>query len=179
MKLVILDRDGVINYDSPEYIKSPQEWHPITGSLEAIANLHQHGFVICVATNQAGIGRGLYSLQDLEQIHGKMLQAVTDSGGKITAVFHCPHIPDDDCQCRKPRPGLIRQIAHHLHTAVEGAPLVGDKLTDIEAGIAAGCKPILVQSGGAELTLDQLPHSDIPVYQNLAGAAAAIIAGDV
>jgi|TARA_Y100000310_G_scaffold335006_2_gene416037 D-glycero-D-manno-heptose 1,7-bisphosphate phosphatase len=179
MKLVILDRDGVINHDSPEYIKTPEEWLPIEGSLEAIANLHEHGFTVCVATNQAGIGRGLYSLQDLERIHSKMLQAVADAGGKITAVFYCPHHPSDDCACRKPRPGLIHQLADQLKVSVAGVPLVGDKLTDIQAGMAAGCKPILVETGSGRLALDKLPNPGIPVYPDLAGAAAAIIAGEV
>lgn len=179
MKLVILDRDGVINHDSREYIKSPQEWHPIEGSLEAIANLHQNGFIICVATNQAGIGRGLYSRQDLDRIHSKMLQQVTAGGGKITRVFYCPHHPDEDCLCRKPRPGLIHQIADYLQAPVEGVPLVGDKLSDIQAGIAAGCRPILVNFAGAKQTLLQPPYADVPVYPNLAAAAIAIIAGKI
>lgn len=179
MKLVILDRDGVINHDSAEYIRSPQEWRPIEGSLEAIANLHQNGFVICVATNQAGVGRGLYSLQDLEQIHSKMLQQVADSGGKITRVFYCPHHPDEDCLCRKPRPGLIHQIADYLQAPVEGVPLVGDKLTDIQAAIAAGCKPILVNEASADQTLLLPRYPDVPRYPNLAAAATAIIAGKV
>ena len=179
MKLVILDRDGVINHDSHEYIKSPQEWRPIEGSLEAIANLHQNGFIICVATNQSGIGRGRYSLQDLERIHGTMLQHVAARGATITRVFYCPHHPDEDCLCRKPRPGLIHQIADYLQAPVEGVPLVGDKLTDIQAAIAAGCRPILVNGAGADQTLLQPPYPDVPVYPNLAAAATAIIAGNI
>jgi len=178
MRLVILDRDGVINHDSPHYIKSPQEWNPIAGSLEAIANLHQLGYVICVATNQAGIGRGIYSRQDLAQIHAKMMRSVEDFGGKITRVFFCPHHPDDDCQCRKPRPGLIHQISDYLKAPVEGVPMVGDKLTDMQAAITAGCKPILVKTGDQQ-SLDQEAYPDIAIYQDLAAATSAIIAGDV
>ncbi len=177
MKLVILDRDGVINHDSPQYIKSPEEWRPIEGSLEAIASLHQRGYTICVATNQAGIGRGLYSQQDLERIHRKMMQSVADSGGKISGVFYCPHHPDDGCPCRKPRPGLIHQVADHLQTPVEGVPLVGDRLTDIQAAVAAGCKPILVETGFAIQPQDRLAYPDVPVFLDLAAVATAIIAG--
>jgi D-glycero-D-manno-heptose 1,7-bisphosphate phosphatase len=179
MKLVILDRDGVINHDSPHYIKSPEEWHPIGGSLEAIAELHQRGYVICVATNQAGIGRGIYSRQDLDRIHHKMMQSVSASGGKISRIFYCPHHPDDGCQCRKPQPGLIHQIADYLETPVEGAPFVGDRISDMEAAIAAGCKPILVRSGVGDQSLANTAHPDVPVYWNLAAAAQAIIADDV
>lgn len=179
MKLVILDRDGVINHDSTTYIKSPEEWRPISGSLEAIAHLHQNGYIICVATNQAGIGRGLYSQQDLERIHHKMMQSVADSGGKITRVFYCPHHPDDDCPCRKPRPGLIYQIADYLQAPVEGVPLVGDKLSDIQAAVVAGCKPILVKTGVSDQAMTPLPYSGVPIYLNLAAAAAAIISGKI
>ena len=178
MKLVILDRDGVINHDSPDYVKSPEEWHPISGSLEAIAELHQRGYVICVATNQAGIGRGIYSQIDLDRIHLKMMESVSARGGKITRVFYCPHHPDDGCQCRKPQPGLIHQISDYLQVPIEGVPLVGDRITDIEAAIAAGCKPILVSSGVGGQNLDKLSHPDVPVYRDLAAVAAAIIAGE-
>lgn len=170
-KLVILDRDGVINEDSDDYIKSPAEWIAIPGSADAIARLNQAGYTVVVATNQSGVGRGYYDLATLDAIHAKMHHAVESAGGHIDGVFYCPHAPEDDCDCRKPRPGLLDQIRDHLGYAVAGAWLVGDSLRDLECGLARACRPVLVRSGKGERTLAKgLPASlaDIPVFDNLA-----------
>lgn len=169
MRLIILDRDGVINHDSPDYIKSPEEWVPIDRSLEAIAFLHQAGFTVTVATNQSGLARGYYTQEILEKIHAKMHSGVTALGGKIDTVFFCPHGPDNHCDCRKPKPGLLTQIAHFYQVSLNNVPFVGDSMRDLEAANAAGAKGILVLSGNGEKTLSkhkpELSHT--PVYQDL------------
>jgi D-glycero-D-manno-heptose 1,7-bisphosphate phosphatase len=153
MKLVILDRDGVVNEDSPAYIKSVDEWHPIKGSLEAIALLNQHGFTVAIATNQSGLARGMYDETILTAIHEKMHNAVKALGGKIDSIFYCPHGPDSDCNCRKPKPGLLHQIAAHYRIALTNVPYIGDSYRDIEAGMNAGATPILVLTGNGQKTL--------------------------
>lgn len=170
MKFVILDRDGVINEDSDNYIKSPAEWIPIDGSAQAIAQLHHAGFTVVVATNQSGVGRGYYSLDTLAAIHRKMEDHVRAAGGEIAAIFFCPHAPEDLCACRKPKPGLLDQINQHFNIDIQGAPVVGDSLRDLESGIARGCKPILVRTGKGRRTLAKgLPEAlaDVPVYDSL------------
>lgn len=176
MRLVVLDRDGVINYDSDAYIKSPAEWRPIPGSLEAIASLHRAGFTVTVATNQAGIARGLFDIAALEAIHKKMLAAVEAAGGALAGIFYCPHGPADHCDCRKPQPGLLHQIAARLGTRLENVPMVGDSWRDIEAARRVGARPILVRTGNGELTLQQqtLPGG-VEAYADLAAAAAQLI----
>lgn len=164
MKMIILDRDGVINEDSDDFIKSPEEWRPIPGSLEAIALLHQHGFTITVATNQSGIARGLFTIDTLNQIHQKMQSSVQALGGKIDAIFYCPHGPDDKCLCRKPLPGLLTQIASHYGISLENVPVVGDSLRDIEAAQASLALPCLVRTGKGMKTLQQ--HA--PLFEHLA-----------
>jgi len=149
MKLVILDRDGVINVDSDKYIKSPSEWQPIPGAIEAIARLHQGGYRIAVATNQSGIGRGLFDMAALNAMHAKMHQMLAKHGGRIDAVFFCPHTPEDGCDCRKPMPGLFRQIGERFAVDLADVPVVGDVLRDLQAGVAAGCEPHLVRTGKA------------------------------
>lgn len=150
-KLVILDRDGVINFDSPGYIKSPEEWVPIPGSIEAIARLHRQGFRVYVATNQAGIARGKLTESDLRSIHARMLDEVRAAGGQIAGIEYCPHHPDDHCTCRKPAPGMLLAIERESGIPLKGQPYVGDSLKDIRAAEAAGCAPILVLTGnGAE-----------------------------
>lgn len=178
MKLVIMDRDGVINHDSDEYIKSPDEWIPIPGSLEAIAALHQEGYEIIVATNQSGLGRGYFTIEVLNKIHEKMLKAVEHAGGKIEAIFFCPHVPDDNCSCRKPKPGMLFDIQNRLHLDLTQVPFIGDSYRDIEAAVASGCRPILVMTGKGRATLAKHQHElgHVPVYENLATAAKAIIA---
>lgn len=153
MKMIILDRDGVINFDSEEYIKAPDEWHPIPGSLEAIALLNSHGYTVTVATNQSGLARGYYDVNALDAIHQKMCDAALAQGGEIAGIFYCPHGPLEDCSCRKPKPGLLHQIAatYQLST-LENVPFIGDSMRDIEAAIAAHAKPVLVYSGNGEKT---------------------------
>lgn len=147
MKLIILDRDGVINYDSDAYIKGPDEWRPIPGSLKAIARLTKAGYRIAVATNQSGVGRGLFDLATLAQIHAKMHQAVAEAGGRIDAVFFCPHTADSACGCRKPKPGMLLEILKRFECEPSAVTTVGDSLRDLQAASAAGCRPVLVLSG--------------------------------
>jgi len=153
MKLVILDRDGVINEDSPHYIKSSHEWHPIKGSLEAIAELNQLGFTVAVATNQSGIARRMYDEVTLKNIHEKMHRAVNAVGGKIDSIFYCPHGPDDNCDCRKPKPGLLQQIAKHYEIDLGNVSCVGDSYRDLQAASHAGATPVLVLTGNGRKTL--------------------------
>ena len=152
MQLIILDRDGVINEDSDEFIKSPSEWQPLRGSLEAIAQLHRAGWHVVVATNQSGIARQLLSLDTLARIHETMHRCVIESGGMIDAVFFCPHGPDDGCNCRKPKPGMFHDIAERLRVDLQGVPVIGDSLRDIQAAEAAGATPILVKTGKGSRT---------------------------
>lgn len=178
MKLIILDRDGVINEDSDEYIKSPHEWRPIAGSLEAIALLNQHGYTVTVATNQSGIARGYYNLDTLAQIHQKMHAAVHALGGTIDSVFYCPHGPDDDCDCRKPKPGLLHQIKTHYGISLENVPVIGDSWRDLQAAIAVNAKPFLVLTGKGLKTqqayLDSLTKEHIRVFSDLLSFANTI-----
>lgn len=179
MKLVILDRDGVINQDADDFVKSVDEWLPIPGSIEAIAALHQHGFTVVVATNQSGLARGLFDLDDLEAMHARLTQLVEDAGGEIAAIFYCPHGPDDGCNCRKPKSGLIDAIEAEFDTSASEVPLVGDSLRDLQAGIDKDCDPILVRTGKGAATEPQLATidalADTPVFDDLAAAAAYII----
>ena len=177
MKLVILDRDGVINADSDQYIKSPEEWKPIPGSLEAIARLTQAGFRVVVATNQSGLGQGLFDMATLNAMHNKMHKAVNQLGGRIDAVFFCPHTQDAGCACRKPRPGMLLEIAARFNLALAGAPAIGDSLRDLQATVAAGARPILVLTGKGKKTLKSggLP-AGTEVHPDLAAAAAALVA---
>ncbi len=177
MKLVILDRDGVINHDSDQFIKSPDEWRPLPGSLEAIARLTQWGYRVVVATNQSGIGRGLFDMDALNAIHDKMMKAVALAGGRIDSIFFCPHPADSTCECRKPRPGMLREIAVRYSTDLKGVPAVGDSLRDLQAAAVVGAQPILVLTGKGAKTHD---HPDLPrqtlVFPDLAAAAAHIAA---
>ena len=151
MKLVILDRDGVINFDSAEFIKKPAEWKAIPGSLEAIARLNHDGYRVVVATNQSGIGRGLLDIAALNAIHDKMHKALGHAGGRIDAVFYCPHAQDANCNCRKPKPGLLQDIAHRFNTELTDVPCIGDSLRDLQAAATVGARPLLVLTGkGAE-----------------------------
>lgn len=176
MRLVVLDRDGVINHDSDAYIKSPEEWIPIPGSLEAIARLHRAGFTVTVATNQAGVARGLFDLAALDAIHHKMQIAVEAAGGKLNGIFVCPHAPWDDCDCRKPKPGLLKQIAKQFQISLDGVPVIGDSLRDIEAAESVGARPLLVRSGYGEKTLERLGHQQrVEVFDDLAAAADQLI----
>ncbi len=174
---IILDRDGVINQDSPDYIKSPEEWHPLPGSVEAIAQLSQSGYQVLVATNQSGIGRGFYSENTLKKIHQKMEQQIQAAGGKIKGIFFCPHLPTDHCTCRKPLPGLFQQIATQFKLDLTDIPAVGDSLRDLQAAQTAGCKPILVLTGNGQKTQENLTRElqNIPIYPDLAAATDALL----
>jgi D-glycero-D-manno-heptose 1,7-bisphosphate phosphatase len=171
--LIILDRDGVINYDSPDYIKSPEEWHPIPGSLEAIAQLNQAGHTVVIATNQSGIGRGYYNVETLQAIHAKMLAALAAVGGHIDGIFYCPHKPEDHCDCRKPKPGLLLQIAEKFHTDFKDAVFIGDSWRDVEAAQAVHCKAVLVTTEAPLIQKGMLNR--IPLFDNLAAAVDAIL----
>ncbi len=177
MKLVILDRDGVINYDSDQFIKTPDEWRPIPGSLEAIARLNQWGYRVVVATNQSGIGRGLFEMDMLNSIHNKMMKSAAQVGGRIDAVFFCPHTTTDDCACRKPKPGMLHEIASRYNTDLNGVPLIGDSLRDLQAATAIGAQPMLVMTGKGVKTVDdpELPPPTL-VFPDLTGAVAYITA---
>ena len=176
MKLIILDRDGVINHDSDLYIKSPDEWKPIPGSLDAIARLNQWGYRVVVATNQSGIGRGLFEMDTLNAIHDAMHRAVHQAGGRIDAIFFCPHADEANCGCRKPKPGMLLEIARRLNVDLEGVPVVGDSLRDLQAAAAAGARPVLVLTGKGRKTRDAggLPPGTA-VYPDLAAFAAQLV----
>jgi D-glycero-D-manno-heptose 1,7-bisphosphate phosphatase len=152
MKLIILDRDGVINHDSPDFIKSPAEWIPIPGSLEAIARLNQAGYRVVLATNQSGIARGLFDIATLNAIHAKMHAAAQLVGADIDAIFFCPHAALDACDCRKPKSGMFEEIGKRFKINLKGVPTVGDSLRDLQAGFNRGCAPYLVLTGKGEKT---------------------------
>src|SRR5512134_166437 len=176
MKLVILDRDGVINHDSDEFIKSPEEWKPIPGSLEAIARLNQAGYRVVVATNQSGIGRGLLDMGTLNAIHEKLNKALAPLGGRIDAFFFCPHSADAGCGCRKPATGMFEEISRRLNTELADVPAIGDSVRDLQAAAAAGSRPILVLTGKGRRTLDggDLPDST-EIFRDLAEAVDALL----
>ena len=175
MKLVILDRDGVINQDSDKYIKSPAEWQPIPGSIEAIARLHQGGYRIVVATNQSGIGRGLFDMATFNAMNDKMMELVFRQGGRIDALFFCPHTDLENCTCRKPRTGMYEEIAARYHMDLKGVPCVGDAIRDLKAAEAVGGQPMLVLTGKGRKTADDpaMPRETL-VFPDLAAAAAHI-----
>ena len=176
MKLIVLDRDGVINHDSAAYIKSPGEWRPITGSLNAISRLNQAGFHVIVATNQSGIGRGLFDMAALNAIHDKMHKALAQAGGRVDAIFYCPHAGDDNCHCRKPKPGMLEDIGHRLNTSLSGVPVIGDSLRDLQAAAATQALPMLVLTGKGRKTqrAGGLPP-DTRVFADLAAAVDALV----
>ena len=179
VKLIILDRDGVINYDREQFIKSPDEWRPIPGSLEAIARLNHAGFRIVVATNQSGLGRRLLDTATLISIHDKLHKALGQVGGRIDAVFFCPHTADTDCDCRKPKPGMLVDIGRRFGVELTGVPCIGDSLRDLQAAEACGAQPILVLTGKGEKTLrdGNFPENTV-IFPDLAFAVTALLAGD-
>ena len=174
-RLVILDRDGVINEDSDDYIKTAAEWVPIEGSLEAIARLNHAGILVVVATNQSGIGRGLFSLDELNRIHARCQQLLARVGGHLDGIFFCPHAPDAGCDCRKPAPGLLQSIEHRFGGGLTGVPVIGDSLRDLQAATAVNAQPILVRTGKGARTLARHPVPGVPVFDDLAGAVTAIL----
>jgi len=180
-RLVILDRDGVINHDADEFIKTLDEWQPIPGSLEAIGRLSGAGFDVAVATNQSGVGRKLLDTPTLESIHRKMRDAARQAGGDIGKIVYCPHHPDAGCDCRKPLPGLLIQLSRKYGVPLDNVPVVGDSARDVEAAIAVGARPILVRTGkgrGAEQKLVDM-GLNVETYDDLAEAADVIIGGGV
>ncbi len=150
MKLIILDRDGVINRDSGDYVKNADEWIALPGSIEAIAKLSKAGYTIAIATNQSGLSRGLFGIDELESMHHKMCVLVENAGGHIDGIFYCPHLPEDQCQCRKPAPGLLEAIADEFQVSLKGVPIVGDSIRDLQAGLALSCHAILVRTGNGK-----------------------------
>lgn len=178
VRLVVLDRDGVINQDSDAFIKSPAEWRPIDGSLEAVGLLTRSGFTVAVASNQSGIGRGLYDRAALEAIHRKMRRAVSKAGGAIDRIVSCPHRPEDACECRKPAPGLLRRLAKHYGLSMRGVPVIGDSLRDLEAARAVEARPILVLTGNGQRTRATLAGRDwrVETFDSLLDAARALVA---
>ena len=179
LKVVILDRDGVINRDSDQFIKTPDEWRPIPGSLEAIARLNHAGYRVVVATNQSGIGRGLFEMAMLNAIHDKMHRALALSGGRIDAVFYCPHTADAECECRKPKVGMLKEIGVRFGVDLAGVPCIGDSLRDLQSAEAVGGQPILVLTGKGERTLrdGNFPASTV-FFPDLAFAASALLVGE-
>jgi len=184
MAILVLDRDGVINEDSDDYIRNLAEWHPIPGSIEAIARLSRAGYRVAVATNQSGLSRGYFTLDDLEAIHASLCRQVEEQGGHIAGIFYCPHAPGEGCNCRKPAIGLLQAIASELGESPAGSWFIGDSLKDLQAARRYHCQPVLVRTGKGEETLAQL-HSagvalddplDIPVYADLAAAARELLA---
>jgi D-glycero-D-manno-heptose 1,7-bisphosphate phosphatase len=178
-RLIVLDRDGVINHDSEQFIKSPEEWRPIPGSLEAIARLHHAGFRVVVATNQSGVGRGLYDMATLNAIHEKMHKAIGQVGGRLDAIFFCPHTADSKCECRKPRAGMLHEIGKRFSVELAGVPCVGDGLRDLQAADSVGAQPMLVLTGKGERTLRDggFPKNTV-IFPDLAFAASALLANE-
>jgi D-glycero-D-manno-heptose 1,7-bisphosphate phosphatase len=175
MKLVILDRDGTINHDSDQYIKSPEEWRPIKGSLEAIARLTQADYRIVIATNQSGIARGLFDTRTLFAIHDTLIRALAPVGGRIDAFFFCPHKAEDRCACRKPQPGMLLEVARRFNVSLDDTYMVGDAQRDLEAAAAAGAKPVLVLTGkGIETREAGKMPAGTQVFPDLAAFAAQL-----
>ncbi|MDR3492326.1 MAG: D-glycero-beta-D-manno-heptose 1,7-bisphosphate 7-phosphatase [Gammaproteobacteria bacterium] len=176
MPYIILDRDGVINHDSDYYIKNPDEWLPISGSLDAIAKLNANGYEVFIVTNQSGVARGHYDLAMLENIHKKLHATLAEAGGKIKEIFFCPHHPDEACECRKPQPGLIYKIQKKYNLDLTQTYFIGDSKVDIQAAKEAGCKPILVLTGNGLKTIENFPDAAlVPQFKDLAHAVDAII----
>lgn len=177
LKLIVLDRDGTINHDSEQFIKSPDEWRPIPGSLEAIARLNHAGFRVVVATNQSGIGRGLFDMGTLNAIHEKMHRSLAHVGGRVDAIFYCPHTADSTCDCRKPRAGLLREAGRRFSVDMTGVPVIGDGLRDLQAAEAVGGQPMLVLTGKGEKTLREggFPKNTA-IFPDLAFAVSALLA---
>ena len=162
IRLVILDRDGTINADSDEYVKSADEWVPLPGALDAIARLNHAGWHVVVASNQSGLGRGLFDVAALNAMHTKMHKLLAGAGGRIDAVFYCPHSPEEACHCRKPQPGLFEQIGERYGMDLKGVHTVGDTPRDLQAGVSVGCQPHLVLTGKAAKLRGQPLPSEFP-----------------
>ncbi|MCC5858879.1 MAG: D-glycero-beta-D-manno-heptose 1,7-bisphosphate 7-phosphatase [Ectothiorhodospiraceae bacterium] len=177
MGAVILDRDGVINQDSDNYIRSVHEWQPLPGSIDAIARLSRAGWLVAVCTNQSGLARGLFTEDTLNAIHARLVELVEAAGGGIDGIFVCPHGPDDGCDCRKPRPGLLLRAAERLGFSLRDVPVIGDADRDLEAARAVGARPILVLTGKGQRTRNAGKAEDVETYQDLSAAVDALLAG--
>ncbi|NBA97011.1 D-glycero-beta-D-manno-heptose 1,7-bisphosphate 7-phosphatase [Pseudomonas sp. R5(2019)] len=175
MKLLILDRDGVINEDSDAYIKSVDEWIPIPGSIDAIAQLSKAGWTVAVATNQSGIARGYYDLATLEAMHTRLRELVAEQGGEVGKIVYCPHGPDEGCNCRKPLPGMLKTIADHYGVDLAGLWFVGDSMGDLEAAVAVDSQPVLVKTGKGSKTLGKTLPANTLIFEDLAAVARALI----
>ncbi|WP_226643851.1 D-glycero-beta-D-manno-heptose 1,7-bisphosphate 7-phosphatase [Microbulbifer variabilis] len=181
MAIIILGRDGVINQNPHQFVKSADEWQPLPGSIEALAALSQAGHQLVIATNQSGLALGQFDLDDLEAIHANMRSQVEDAGGEIAAIFYCPHGPEDNCRCRKPQAGLLDAIEAEFDTSLHGCYLLGDKLADLQLALSKGCKPVLVKTGAGTETLQQLVENPDPklaetaVFENLAGFSQFLV----
>jgi len=175
--LLVLDRDGVINRDSDVFVKSADEWLPLPGAIRAVADLSKAGYIVTVASNQSGLARGLFDRNALRAMHRKLRALVAAEGGRVDRVVVCPHGPDDDCACRKPKPGLILRLARHYGVRPAGVPVIGDSLRDLQAAKAAGARPILVRTGNGRKTEASLPDdmTDVAVFDDLPAAAAALL----
>jgi D-glycero-D-manno-heptose 1,7-bisphosphate phosphatase len=178
-RLIVLDRDGVINHDSDEFIKSPDEWRPIPGSLEAIARLNHAGYRVVVTTNQSGVGRGLLDFATLNAIHDTMHRALAQAGGRVDAIFYCPHTADSRCECRKPKAGMLREVGVRFNVDMAGIPCVGDGLRDLQAADTVGAQPMLVLTGKGEKTLREgaFPRNTV-ILPDLAFVASALLVTD-
>jgi len=180
-KFLILDRDGVINVESPEFVKTPEEWIPIKGSLEAIGRLSQAGYEIVIITNQSGLGRGHFSADMLAKMHAKMIDYIQQHGGKIQSILFCPHKPDEGCECRKPKSGMYQELAQRLNISFKNVYSVGDSVRDLLAAKTAGAKPVLVRTGNGKKSVKEIGHDealglqDTPIFDNLAGFADALL----
>jgi D-glycero-D-manno-heptose 1,7-bisphosphate phosphatase len=176
-RLVVLDRDGVINRESSDFVKSADEWLPLQGSIEAIALLSKAGFSVAIASNQSGLARGLFDANALDEMHGKLHALVADAGGRIDHIAICPHGPDDNCDCRKPLPGLLQQIGNEFKVSLADVPVIGDSLRDLQAARSVRARPILVRTGNGRRTEDSLPDelSTIEVYNDLGAAVSALL----
>lgn len=175
-RLAVLDRDGTINRDSPDYIKNADEWRALPGSLEAIARLTHAGWTVTVATNQSGLGRGLFTITDLHAIHARMANELATHGGELSGVFFCPHVPDDDCACRKPRDGLLRSIGERFDCDLSDVPVIGDSERDLQAALAVGARPMLVRTGNGKAATQFYRSRNIEVFDDLAAAVEALLA---
>lgn len=180
MKLIVLDRDGVINHDSDDYIKSQEEWLPIDGSLEAIARLNHGGYTVVIASNQSGLARGYFNIETLSLMHKKMQEMLAKVGGQIDAIFYCPHAPNDACDCRKPKPGMLLEIGQRFNVPLKDVIFIGDSISDIKAASNASAKAMLVRTGKG-LKAEKILQSEcknslsVPVYDDLSAAVTAIL----
>ena len=178
MKVIVLDRDGVINHDSDDYIKSAEEWRPLEGSLDAIARLKHSGYTVVVASNQSGLARGFFDIEALSAMHGKMDEMLAEIGARIDAIFYCPHGPEDGCDCRKPKPGMLLEIGQRFNVSLEDVIFIGDSISDIKAAYSAHAKAMLVRTGKgakAEKILQTECKGNVPVFDDLASAVTAIL----